>query len=240
MVPTGLGVVMLGPNRRSVVPDGVPVLSRGRHRSPRRGACFMELASTLAGERFSDHPKCTHPLLAELARLVNDRTSDARRSELAPLIPSVIGLNGTDPRVAARIALRCAQTALPIASGERQHTLAVAILALNRVLADLDGQPPDRLDERSREALNQAPAVARWAARFIDHAGIDTRGFHRSTATAIVRSAVVAIAQARTDEPDRLLRELLIGAIGDTASPGGPGPSQPGTSRPHAQRVARR
>ena len=30
-------------------PDGVPVLSRGKHRSPRRGACFMEFASFLAG-----------------------------------------------------------------------------------------------------------------------------------------------------------------------------------------------
>ena len=58
------------------LPDGIPVLSRGHHRTPRRGACFMELASVLAGERWSDHPACTHPLLAELARLVNDDTSD--------------------------------------------------------------------------------------------------------------------------------------------------------------------
>ncbi len=29
----------------------------------------MELASYLAGERWSDHPACTHPLLAEAARL---------------------------------------------------------------------------------------------------------------------------------------------------------------------------
>ena len=31
----------------SAVPDGVPVLSRGKHHSPRRGACFMEFASFL-------------------------------------------------------------------------------------------------------------------------------------------------------------------------------------------------
>ena len=30
------------------VPDGLPVLSRGKHRSPRKGACFMEMASVLA------------------------------------------------------------------------------------------------------------------------------------------------------------------------------------------------
>ncbi len=41
----------------------------------------MELASYLAGERWSDHPACTHPLLAAVARDVNDYTSgyeDAR------------------------------------------------------------------------------------------------------------------------------------------------------------------
>ena len=46
------------------LPDLLPVLSRGKHRNPRKGACFMELASYLAGERWSDHPACTHPLLA--------------------------------------------------------------------------------------------------------------------------------------------------------------------------------
>src|SRR3954471_19995761 len=79
------------PMKPSALPDGVPVLSRGRHRTPRRGACFMEFASFLAGERWSDHPACTHPLLGHLARLVNDATTDAGRQQLAPLIPSVVG-----------------------------------------------------------------------------------------------------------------------------------------------------
>ena len=34
----------------------------------------MEMASYLAGERWSDHPKCTHPLVASVARMVNDNT----------------------------------------------------------------------------------------------------------------------------------------------------------------------
>jgi hypothetical protein len=36
-------------------PDLFPILSPGKHRNPRTGACFMELASLLAGERWSDH-----------------------------------------------------------------------------------------------------------------------------------------------------------------------------------------
>jgi hypothetical protein len=64
-------------------PDLVPVLSRGRHRSPLQGACFMELASYPAGERWSAYPACTHPLLAALARDVNDYTTDAGLARLA-------------------------------------------------------------------------------------------------------------------------------------------------------------
>jgi hypothetical protein len=95
------------------LPDLLPVLSRGKHRNPRKGACFMELASYLAGERWSDHPACTHPLLASVARLVNDHTSDQGRPSLAELIPSVIGLTGDDLHIDALITLRCATIALP-------------------------------------------------------------------------------------------------------------------------------
>src|SRR5690606_37591664 len=77
--------------------DMLPMLGRGKHRNPKKGACFMELASYLAGERWSDHPRCTHPLLAMLARAVNDLTVDPERPRLAPLIPSVIGLTSDDP-----------------------------------------------------------------------------------------------------------------------------------------------
>ncbi len=100
-------------------PELVPLLSRGKHRNPRRGACFMELASYLAGERWNDHPACTHPLLAALARDVNDYTSDAGRPRLVGLIPSVIGLTGDDLHIDARIALACARLALPVVAASR-------------------------------------------------------------------------------------------------------------------------
>ena len=77
------------------LPDVVPVLSSGKHRNPRKGACFMEMASYLAGERWSDHPACTHPLLASLARLVNDSLPDQDRPRIVGLIPDVVGITGT-------------------------------------------------------------------------------------------------------------------------------------------------
>jgi hypothetical protein len=199
------------------VPDQLPVLSRGKHRSPRKGACFMEFASYLAGERWSDDPACTHPLLAAAARNVNDYTSDASRQRLAVLIPSVIGLTSDDLHVDARIALRCAQLALPVVAAERQRVMAVSILACERVLAELDGRPADSLSDGSRAALEQAPHAADWALDFTREVRSSTSGFRRHAAPSIVSYAVEGIARAAVAQPDDLLRELLVEVIRECA-----------------------
>ena len=199
-------------------PELVPVLSRGKHRSPRQGACFMELASFLAGERWSDDPACTHPLLAALARDINDYTSDAGRGELAELIPSVIGLTGDDLHIDARIALLCARTALPVAAAGRQQVLAVSVLACERMLAGLDGRPADWLEEQSRHALAEVPHAAEWARRFTSNTTVSDKAFRQRAAPAAVHAAVEGIALACIEQPDEMLRDLLIAAIGECAA----------------------
>ncbi|MGZ4614849.1 MAG: hypothetical protein ACXV4A_04755 [Actinomycetes bacterium] len=176
----------------------------------------MELASFLAGERWSDHPKCTHPLLSSLARTVNDCTSDAGRSRLAVLIPSVIGLTSDDLRVDAAIALRAARTALPVAALDRQRVMAVAVLTADRVLARLEGR--DVLQDSSRRALEQAPEAAGWARQFSREIGVSPRGFRRHSAPSTVRCAVLAVAEACVPDPDVLLHDMLAGAISDTTA----------------------
>jgi hypothetical protein len=191
------------------------VLSRGKHRNARKGACFMELASYLAGERWTDHPRCTHPLLAALARGVNDLTSDAGRAGLAPLIPSVIGLTSDDVRFDARIALRAATTALPVAAEERQRILAISVLVAERLLAALDGRSAGELEGRSRQALDQAPLAAKWARRYTREVPPSAKGFRRYAAPTTVRNAVEGIARACIPDIDGRLRELLASAIAD-------------------------
>jgi len=200
------------------LPQLVPVLSRGKHRNPRRGACFMELASYLAGERWSDHPACTHPLLAALARDVNDYTSDAARGRLAGLIPSVIGLTGDDLHIDARIALFCARMALPVVAASRQQVLAVSVLVCERVLDGLDGRPAGRLTEPSRAALAHVPHATRWAHEFTRDIAISTKAFRHRAAPFTVRTAAEGIAQACIPQPDEMLRDLLIGAMGECAA----------------------
>lgn len=196
---------------RSNETDFLPVLGRGKHRSPRRGACFMEMASVLAGERWSDHPACTHPLLAHLARLVNDFTSDRSRQRLAPLIPSVIGLKSSDPRWDHEIALLVATRALPYASALRRPTVAVGILSCERLLAQSEGRPLGSLRPSSQEALDQDPAAAGWAMQFARQMG--SEHITRHPGPAILEYAVPAIAHSRGADADLILHDLLVSAI---------------------------
>lgn len=201
---------------QSALPDLMPVLSRGKHRNPRSGGCFMEFASYLAGESWSDHPACTHPVLASLARMVNDCTSDDGRSRLTALIPTVIGLRGSDPRVEIMVSLRAATSALPVVSMDRQRALAVGLLSCERNLDRLGAGSP-ATSARIRAALEGVPNAEKWARDFIvsvrswSHAKFTPR-----TADSILRVSVQGIAEACIPDPDATLYELLSGAIADT------------------------
>jgi hypothetical protein len=195
------------------LPEMLPVLSRGKHRNPRKGACFMELASYLAGERWSDHPACTHSLLASVARLVNDHTSDEGRPRLAELIPSVIGLTGDDPHIDALIALRCSTIALPVAAAERQRVLAVSVLVCERLLAQLDGRPGDSLSPESQKVLDAVPQATQWADRFTSNVRPRLAAFRRHAAPHAVRCAVDGAAHALIPDPDAMLRTMLVESI---------------------------
>lgn len=73
-------------------PEGLPVLEAGAHRDAEAGSCLMEYVSVLAGERFTDRPRCTHPALAAVAWQVNDAVSSATRQQLATRAVTLIGL----------------------------------------------------------------------------------------------------------------------------------------------------
>lgn len=66
-------------------------LSRGKHASPAQGACVMELASMLAGERFTDRPRSVSPVVAALLRCYNDGLDDDRRQELYRFAAAAVG-----------------------------------------------------------------------------------------------------------------------------------------------------
>ena len=66
-------------------------LRKGRHASPERGACVMELASMLAGEPFDDHPRSVCPVIAGFLRGYNDLLPDGQHGELYGVAARVLG-----------------------------------------------------------------------------------------------------------------------------------------------------
>ena len=198
-------------------PDVMPILSPGRHRSPRRGACFMEFASYLAGERWSDHPACTNGTLAHLARMVNDQTSEAGRARLTPLIPSVVGLTSEDPLLDVLLAVRAATAAVPVAAEARQHSQAVALRVALRILAERDDELAAESRQLAEAALRAAPAADAWAFRFIEKVGPGRPGMTVRQCRDVVTGAVDGIARACGGDPDERLVALLTAAVADTA-----------------------
>jgi len=199
--------------RTPFVPDVMPHLSAGRHRNPRRGACFMEFASYLAGERWSDHPACTDRTLASLARGVNDLVADTRRDELLELIPRVVGLCGGS-ELGLVVALRAAITALPVASMERQRVLAAGILTICSLL-EQRGVPSTGIRDEAHRVLDEVPDAARWARTHITSISPRYPQLDTVSCELVVATAVVGAARACVADPDAVLVRMLSAAVGD-------------------------
>lgn len=227
----------------STLPDGMPVLSRGRHRTPRRGACFMELASLLAGERWSDHPRCTHPLLGQLARAVNDYTSDTGRQALAPMIPSVVGRRGDEHTWLSVSVAVAADTILDVPEAT-QHVLAAGLMRAEQ-LCGPDRPEREAIGEQAQAALGLVPGAVGWVERLGVRGPINDRAFAQRSAPTLVKCGVEGIvASGRPDLDDRLRAVLEVGIaacpapapVAPRPAPQAPAPDVPAVSaenRPH-------
>jgi hypothetical protein len=78
-------------------------LSKGRHASPAQGACVVEVASMLAGDRFGDHPRSVCPMLAAYMRGVNDLVAEEDRQRLLPYAAALVDTAGSRAELRARI-----------------------------------------------------------------------------------------------------------------------------------------
>ncbi len=71
-------------------------LTKGKHASPHRGVCVMELASMLAREPFTDHPSSVSGSIAAFLRMYNDLLDDRRRQDLYAYASRVVGTAGRE------------------------------------------------------------------------------------------------------------------------------------------------
>ena len=72
-------------------------LTHGSHKTFKQGACAMEFAAYLAGEKHSDEPECVCPVLRVFVIAWNDGlpTDDDRNRLLKPLIPQLLDTRST-------------------------------------------------------------------------------------------------------------------------------------------------
>jgi hypothetical protein len=71
-------------------------LGTGRHTSPRKGVCVMELASMLAGEHFTDQPGSVCPVIGSFLRAYNDSIDDRRRQDLHAFAAKLVGSRASE------------------------------------------------------------------------------------------------------------------------------------------------
>jgi hypothetical protein len=130
-----------GKAARMSVSHQTVTLARGKHTTPRGGACVMELASMLAGESFTDRPECVCPIVAAFLRAYNDAIDDRRRQDLYRYAAAAVATRGS-----AALARRRAQCCLdelralrrwPLATLSAPRTLPESLPAMERVAGRL-------------------------------------------------------------------------------------------------------
>ena len=180
-------------------------LSAGAHLSSAEGTCLMEAVSVAAQLPWSDSPPCTHPVLAHLARLVNDSVSDHGRQRLAVLVPDLRSAHPATPAdaayVSARIATACTGSALRIHPSRLlvflHHTALAALERERRLRAPV----PENAD---RPGACAAPDVLTRVRRGLFSRGAAMRG---------VEAAVAACRHLDGGDRDRALAGLLQEAL---------------------------
>jgi hypothetical protein len=157
----------------------------------------MELVSVLNGEPWTDHPRCVDPVLAAVARTVNDAVAAPARERLVALAPQMIDTAPSTEESAARLVARCAEHALkrPPHDPSLRYELEWDLRAARRGLMRAGHRGPPRRRRR------WADLVERYRKRH-----------HAEQAAARVTFAVRASAAHSTDEE---LLGLLRSCIAD-------------------------
>jgi hypothetical protein len=177
------------------VPEGLPVLEAGAHRDAQSGSCLMEYVSVLAGKPFNDHPSCTDPTLATVARLVNDASTDAGRPRLATFAPQLAETGSAPDARRTAAVVRATVLAATEAAGDSRR--------LRRLL---------RAAEQRYDLVTSAGALADLARR------LDT--LHRyGTGRRRLELSVLALRDLPKPRRDPALRAALAAAIAAALTP---------------------
>lgn len=154
-------------------------LGKGKHWSPEDGACVMELASMLAGEPFSDHPRSVSRSIAAFMRAYNDSLDDDRRQTLYAYASLCVGTAGSTR-------LEQARARALVDFGDEQWTRRCNRSLIERL----------RYRRARRQRSHELPAAARYAVRAIGEHSDDT---HAAVLALVDRLIDMAVEPAPVD-----------------------------------------
>ena len=183
----------------SPIPAGMPILGRGRHRHPTHGACLMEATALLTGQPFTDHPVGVHPLIAAVARIINDAVSDPARQQLLRFAPAAARSATCDPRVVDELVLLICERARPV-------VLPIWTPAIRRALRNAHRRRRQNRQSLTRWQLRRAAAAVRYATVSLV---LDGRTNRDQRLTALLADCLTTLeralrSNASTAAPDRL------------------------------------
>lgn len=176
-------------------------LKSGSHQDFEHGACVMEAVSYVAGEKWSDHPSCTCPLLTSFAIRLNDRMTDKERKLLVPVIPLLVGTRNDDLQIkkerGQRMAFWAVTVCLPLL------TDALNLPAISKILRTFSfgawvemREYINSVKPQIRKAADAAAAAA-TAADYVDYAA-DAAVYAAATAAYADYAAATADCAAAT------------------------------------------
>jgi hypothetical protein len=147
-------------------------LDVGNHPEEGRG-CVMNWVARFAGEKVTDHPVCTSPVLTAFAIAFNDGVDQAPRDRLVPFIPRLVGTSGDPEADAVRVWLATdwlvrvfAPAWLRKAGLTAEADSLLALPELTSVELARSAQPIiDAANAKARAAWDAPGAAARDAAR---------------------------------------------------------------------------
>jgi hypothetical protein len=192
-------------------------LGKGRHKSAAGGMGTMEAVAWLAGEKHSDHPECTCPVIAAYVRPISDWASDEQRQQLRAFLPRLIGSRSADHvvRRAEFLAHQAVTVFLPLMYDEfEQPKIAAALRALPPTATLVQFRDSIRSARRSFFAAAAASSAAASAAAAAAYAAAASTAAYKTTS---------ATRSARNVERQKFWEaalEALDGAL--TIGPAGP------------------
>ncbi len=190
-----------------------PILS-GSHTSWKSGACAVEMAAYLAGEKFSDAPACVCPVIRAFVTSWNDSipTDEERTRLLRPYIARIVDTKSTREVEQKRADLALdwfirVQTPawLDLSPTLQPHAAAIRALAPVTSLAALQAAQPTLDAARSAAAAAwDAARDAAWAAAW-DASRAASRAAACAAARDDLRSTVEQLQASALELIDRML-----------------------------------